>query len=98
MYEIEPKQPKNSLRITLVVAGRQPRIDTILLAAIRAQDRNLELKKISRVAFKELFKKKRVQIKGQSAKPSSSINTGTTYVDILGFEDSSASAEEISGN
>ena len=75
-----------AFRITLTLPHRQPRLDTVLLAEIRAQDRNLDLKRISRTAYKDLFNKKRIQIKGQNAKPSSGLATGTTEVDILGFE------------
>lgn len=77
---------QKAFRITLNLPYRQPRLDTVLLAEIRAQDRNLDLKRISRTAYKELFNKKRITIKGQNAKPSSSLHTGTTDVDILGFE------------
>ena len=82
-----PPQPENSFRIELVMNNRQPRIDTILLEAIRAQERNLELKRISRTAYKALFGEKHILIKGQAAKPSSAVAAGTTYVDILGYED-----------
>lgn len=61
------------------------RIDTVLLEELRRQERNLDLKRISRAAFKELFKKKRIQLKGQAARPSSMLAVGTTFVDILGF-------------
>lgn len=80
-----PEQPENSLRIELVLNHRQPRIDTILLEAIRSQERNLELKRISRTAYKTLFNEKKILIKGQAAKPSSSLAAGTTYVDIIGY-------------
>lgn len=81
-----PEQPPHSLRIELVMNHRQPRIDVILLEAIRAQERNLELKRISRSAYKKLFLEKRILIKGQCARPSSALAAGTTYVDILGYE------------
>mgnify|MGYP006864796693 CR=1 FL=1 len=80
-----PAQPENSLRIELVLNHRMPRMDTILLEAIRLQERNLTLKRISRTAFKALFNEKKILIKGQAAKPSSALATGTTYVDILGY-------------
>lgn len=80
-----PEQPENSFRIVLTMNSRQPRLDTILLEAIRAQEKNPELKRISRTTFKDLFYEKRILIKGQCAKPSSSVATGTTYVDILGY-------------
>jgi hypothetical protein len=82
----EPKQPPNSFRITLNVSSMRPRLDALLLEALRQQDLNPLLKGISRKAFKDLFYEKRIQIKGQSALPSSAIATGTTYIDILGFE------------
>jgi hypothetical protein len=82
-----PEQPPESVRLTLVLNHRQPRLDTILLEAIRAQEKNLELKRISRTAYKTLFNEKKILIKGQAAKPSSSLAAGTTYVDILGYEE-----------
>ncbi len=81
-----PERPENSFRITLTLNNKQPRLDTILLEAIRAQETNLELKRISRTAFKDLFYEKKILIKGQAAKPSSSLAKGITYVDILGYE------------
>lgn len=83
-HEIPP-QPPGSYRITLQINNRLPRLDSILLEAIRGQEDNPELKRISRTAFKTLFNEKKILIKGQPAKPSSSVATGTTYVDILGF-------------
>jgi hypothetical protein len=77
---------QKAFRITLTLSSPQPRLDTVLLAEIRAQDRNLELKRISRTAYKKLFDEKRITIKGQNARPSSGLHTGTTDVDILGFE------------
>ncbi len=82
-----PDQAKNSFRIILELPFKQPRIDTVLLAAIRSQDRNPTLKAISRTAYKDLFKQKKILIKGQSTRPSSALAAGTTYVDILGFSD-----------
>lgn len=83
----QPEKPKNSFRITLTLASPRPRLDQPLLEELRKQNRNLALKNISRTEFKELFKKKRIRIKGQPALPSSSLARGTTYVDIIGFED-----------
>ncbi len=80
-------KPENSFRITLTVLSAKPRIDQVLLEELRKQSRNALLKRISRTEFKELFKKKRVQIKGQPATPSSSLAAGSTDVDILGFEE-----------
>lgn len=77
--------PENSFRITLTVLNAKPRIDQVLLEELRKQSRNTLLKRISRTEFKELFKKKRIQIKGQAATPSSALAAGTTEVDILGY-------------
>lgn len=84
--EYAPDQPENSVRIVLKVAQKMPRLDALLLEAIRAQEENLELQRISRTQFKQLFSEKRVLIKGQPAKPSSGVAAGTTFVDILGYE------------
>jgi hypothetical protein len=78
-----PPQPAKSFRVTLEIHTRDARLDNALLTALREQNDNLDLKNISRTKFKELFINKRVQIKGQNARPSSSLNRGTTYVDIL---------------
>lgn len=80
-----PAQPKNSFRVILNVTHGPVRLDTVLMEALRAQDQNPLLKALSRANFKELFKDKRIQIKGQNTKPASEIAKGTTYVDILGF-------------
>jgi hypothetical protein len=77
-----PEQPKNSFRVILQLNNGKRRLDIVLLEALRAQNENPTFKIISRKAFKQLFSKKRVFIKGQLAKPSSSIEGGTTYVDI----------------
>jgi 23S rRNA-/tRNA-specific pseudouridylate synthase len=77
------EQPKNSIRITITLSTPRSRIDQVLIEELRKQTANPELKNISRTAFKELFKNKKVRIKGQSAVPSSSLAKGTTYVDIL---------------
>lgn len=81
------EQPPNSFRITLSVLSAKPRLDQVLLEELRKQSRNTVLKKISRTEFKELFKKKRVQIKGQAATPSSALAAGSTDVDLLGFDE-----------
>ena len=62
-------------------------MDQVLLEELRKQSRCLLLKNISRTEFKELFKKKRIRIKGQIATPSSGLAKGTTFVDIQGFEE-----------
>jgi hypothetical protein len=82
----EPVQPSHSFRVTLQLNAKKPRIDQVLIEELRKQNENLLLKNISRADFKELFKKKKIRIKGQPATPSSSLAQGTTFVDILGFE------------
>lgn len=79
------EQPKNAFRVTLTLSSPRSRIDQVLLEELRKQSRNLALKNISRTEFKELFKKKRIRIKGQPAVPSSALAQGITHVDILGF-------------
>lgn len=81
-----PDQPPNSFRVILELPLSRPRLDQALMEALRSQSRNLDLKNISRTTFKELFKQKRIVIKGQPALPASSLAQGTTYVDILGYE------------
>lgn len=83
--EFIPPQPPKSHRIVLEVFTRNDRLDMLLLSALRAQRENLDLQNISRTKFKELFDQGRIQIKGQRARPSSSINRGLTYIDILGY-------------
>jgi len=84
MTDSTPAQPANSFRVTLTLEYPETRMDNTLLAALRLQDENPELKNISRAALKELFLTKKIFIKGQRAKSSSSLAKGTTYVDILG--------------
>ena len=81
-----PPQPANSFRVVLTIPFKAPRLDSLLMEALRAQDKNIDLKNITRGAFKELFKSKRILIKGQPTRPASALSGGTTYVDILGFE------------
>ena len=81
-----PPQPKNSFRVTLELTSGMPRLDSLLMEALRGQSKNLDLKNLTRSAFKQLFKEKRILIKDQPARPASSLSGGTTYVDILGFE------------
>ncbi len=83
MADIIPPRPPGSTRITLQLERAETRLDNVLLAALREQDENAKLKAISRVAYKELFNKGKVTIKGQRARPSSGVAAGTTYVDIL---------------
>lgn len=80
-----PEQPANSFRIVLELNRAESRMDTVLLNALREQKENINLKNISRTAFKELFLSGKILIKGQRAKTSSSLAKGITYVDILGF-------------
>jgi len=84
MQENVPALPLNAFRLTLTLEKAYPRLDQVLLIELRKQTLNSELKHISRKAFKDLFKKRRVSIKGQFAVPSSPLAKGTTYVDILG--------------
>jgi 23S rRNA-/tRNA-specific pseudouridylate synthase len=80
-----PEQPANSFRIAITLDAPEERIDNVLLNALREQNENDRLKTISRTALKDLFNEKKIMIKGQRAKSSSSLAKGTTYVDILGF-------------
>ena len=80
-----PEVPQNSFRVTLILAAPSSRLDKVLMEELRKQTVNLPLSKISRTQFKELFKKKKVRIKGQAALPSSSLAAGTTFVDVIGF-------------
>ncbi|HNJ66424.1 MAG TPA: hypothetical protein PKW28_11050, partial [Turneriella sp.] len=75
--------PQGATRITLVLERRSDRLDGILLEAMRQQTDNKKLRDISRSALKALFSAHKILIKGQPARPSSSIATGTTYVDVL---------------
>lgn len=83
MSEYVPPKPPKSFRITLEISRSNTRLDNILLSTFREQKENLSLQSISRSQFKELFYAGRVQIKGQKARPSSSLTQGITYVDIL---------------
>lgn len=85
MQDHIPPQAKNSFRIVLDLNRAEKRLDGVLLQALRVQDENINLKNISRVAFKDLFKNGKVLIKGQNAKTSSALAKGITYVDILGY-------------
>lgn len=82
---IIPAQPAKSHRIVLNLNYRESRMDNILLEALRNQDENASLKIISRAALKDLFNKGKIQIKGQTARSSSALAKGVTYVDILGY-------------
>ncbi len=78
-----PPVPTHSFRVILQIDQGHSRLDSHLMEALRAQNENPQLKAISRTAFKELFKNKKILIKGQPARPSSELAAGTTYVDIL---------------
>lgn len=80
-----PPQPANSIRIVLELNRSENRLDAILLRSIK-ESKNLNLREISRVAYKKLFAEGKIQIKGQNARPSSALAKGITYVDILGFK------------
>jgi len=80
-----PPVPKSAFRVTLILNAAKRRLDQVLLEELRKQNQSLALRNISRGEFKELFKKKRIKIKGQNATPSSALAQGTTYVDILGY-------------
>ena len=82
-YYKAPPQPPHSYRITLTLNAPVKRLDTILLNALRDQNDNASLKSLTRKQFKDLFASKRVLIKGQPAKPSSSLAKGETCIDIL---------------
>lgn len=78
-----PPQPKSSVRVVLELFKPEKRLDNVLLTALRAQKEDINLKNITRMAYKELFASGKILIKGQRAKPSSGVAKGTTYVDVL---------------
>lgn len=80
-----PPPVDNAFRVTLTLASGKPRLDQVLIEELRKQSKNLDLKNLSRTGLKDLFKKRRIRIKGQAALPSSSLAQGTTYVDLIGF-------------
>lgn len=86
MSDFIPPKPPKSFRIVLELNRSEKRLDVVLLAAIKAQNEDLNLREISRTQYKELFKDGKIQIKGQRATPSSAVAKGVTYVDILGFK------------
>ena len=79
----KPEIPENSFRVTIETENNCPRLDSVLLASLHAQDENEELKAMSKTLLKKLFTQKKILIKGQSAKAKSPIQAGTTYIDIL---------------
>ncbi|MBC7692013.1 MAG: hypothetical protein H7222_09600 [Methylotenera sp.] len=72
--------------LTIELSTSRPRIDTVLLEELRKQNENHYLRNISRTEYKELFKKKRIRIKGQSAVPSSALAKGSTIIEVVGYE------------
>jgi hypothetical protein len=86
MTDHVPAPPPKSFRVTIQLEWPESRMDNVLLNALREQNDNMTLKNISRGALKELFNTKQILIKGQRAKSNSSLEKGTTYVDILGYE------------
>ena len=83
MTDFIPKQPPRSFRIALNLERHESRMDTVLLNALKIQKENLDLKNISRGKLKEYFINGQIEIKGQIARPSSSLAKGVTYVDVL---------------
>jgi hypothetical protein len=81
-----PAIPANSYRIVLEQAHKEDRLDSVLMKAFRNEVKNPKLQAVTRAEFKALFKNRKILIKGQPALASSGISSGTTYVDILGFE------------
>lgn len=80
-----PPVPANSFRVTLTQTISGERLDGALMKALREQNDRPELKTLSRGKFKELFAAKKIHIKGQPAKPASTLSSGVTYIDILGL-------------
>jgi 23S rRNA-/tRNA-specific pseudouridylate synthase len=81
-----PIRPKNSFRVILDLNSSGQRLDALLLKSLREQNQNIDLKNISRSVYKELFSSGKIMIKGQRAKPSSTLAKGETFVDILGYK------------
>ena len=73
MQDFIPPQPAKSFRIVLELNRSEKRLDTVLLAAIKAQNEDLNLREITRTKYKELFNSGKILIKGQKATPSSSV-------------------------
>ena len=78
-------EPSIAELIAINLTHAEPRMDNVLLNALREQNENEALKAMSRTLLKDLFAEKKIMIKGQRAKSSSALATGTTYVDILGY-------------
>jgi hypothetical protein len=82
-----PEKPANAFRVVIQLDYPESRMDNVLLNALRKQDENTTLKNVTRAALKDLFNNKKIEIKGQRAKSNSALAKGTTYVDILGFNE-----------
>ena len=80
-----PDRPAGSFRVVLELNSGGSRLDSVLLKTLREQKENLDLQNISRTVYKDLFQSGKIMIKGQRARPSSTLAKGTTYVDILGY-------------
>jgi hypothetical protein len=78
-----PPKPPRSFRITIQLNSRAPRLDNVLLNALKEQKEDLNLRNITRLRLKNLFTAGKIQIKGQNARPSSALAKGTTYIDVL---------------
>lgn len=85
MQDFIPPRPAKSFRVVLEMNSSGKRLDAVLLAALKEQNDNLNLREITRTKFKALFTDGKILIKGQRATPSSSLARGTTYIDILGY-------------
>ena len=84
-YDHVPPRPPQSFRVIIELNISGVRLDAVLLKSLRDQKENLDLQNITRTTFKTLFQTGKILIKGQRAKPSSTLAKGTTYIDILGF-------------
>ena len=81
--EHEPASVPGAFRVVINQSFKGARLDGELLRALREQKDHLDLRNISREKFKKLFNDKKILIKGQPARPSSTLASGVTYVDIL---------------
>ena len=86
MQDNIPVQPPNSIRIAIELNKAESRLDAVLLRAIK-EHKNLNLREISRTTYKNMFANGQIQIKGQKARPSSCLDKGITYIDILGIKE-----------
>lgn len=78
-----PVQPPKSFRVIITLDWGADRLDGVLLDALKKQTESTKYQNISRSALKTLFTDGKITIKGQRAKPSSSLAKGVTYIDIL---------------